>query len=221
MERVTASNSSTASRKDWQLIEQENIKYFQFKWKNHLAIYSTKYGENKFLRKFEPVFLKQIHSDIIINLDSNNNRIGDGLILQKKNIVPGLKIADCLPVYLFNDKKICIMHCGWRSIMKGIVKRAEELMGDYKYCLGASIGPCCYEIKQDVVELFNKKYKNAIIFKNQKYFLDLKTAVIKDLGNKDLLASLKLCTKCHPEYFYSYRRGDDKKRNYAIIMAEI
>jgi copper oxidase (laccase) domain-containing protein len=92
--------------------------------------------------------------------------------------------------------------------MKGIVKRAEELMGDYKYCLGASIGPCCYEIKQDVVELFNKKYKNAIIFKNQKYFLDLKTAVIKDLGN-------------HPEYFYSYRRGDDKKRNYAIIMAEI
>lgn len=221
MERVIPNNSSTASRKDWQLIEQENIKYFQFKWKNYLAIYSTKYGENEFLRKFEPVFLKQIHSDIIINLDSSDNRTGDGLILQKRNFVPGLKIADCLPVYLFNDKKVCIIHCGWKSIIKGIVKRAGELMGDYKYCLGASIGPCCYEVKQDVVELFNKKYKNAIILKAQEYFLDLKSAVIEDLGNKDLLASLDLCTKCHPEYFYSYRRGDDKKRNYAVIITRI
>jgi len=218
VERVIPNNSSTASRKDWQLIEQENIKYFQFKWRNNLAIYSTRYGEDKFLRNLEPVFLKQIHSDIIINLDSSNNRIGDGLILQKKNIVPGLKIADCLPVYLFNDKKICIIHCGWKSIIKGIAKKAEELMGAYKYCLGASIGPCCYEVKQDVVDLFNKKYKNVIVLKDQKYFLDLKSAVIEDLGNKDLLASLDLCTKCHPEYFYSYRRGDDKKRNYAVII---
>lgn len=221
MERVIPNNSSTASRKDWQLIEQENIKYFQFKWRNNLAIYSTKYGEDEFLRNLEPVFLKQIHSDIIINLDSNGSRMGDGLILQKRNIVPGIKIADCLPVYLFNDKKVCIIHCGWQGIIKGIVKRAKELMDNYKYCLGASIGPCCYEVKQDVVELFNKKYKNAIVLKDQKYFLDLKSAVIEDLGNKDLLASLDLCTKCHPEYFYSYRRGDDKKRNYAVIMTEI
>lgn len=218
MERVIPNNSSTASRKDWQLIEQENIKYFQFKWRNNLAIYSTRYGEDEFLRNLEPVFLKQIHSDIIINLDSNGSRMGDGLILQKRNIVPGIKIADCLPVYLFNDKKVCIIHCGWQGIIKGIVKRAKELMDNYKYCLGASIGPCCYEVKQDVVELFNKKYKNAIVLKDQKYFLDLKSAVIEDLGNKDLLASLDLCTKCHPEYFYSYRRGDDKKRNYAIII---
>lgn len=221
MERVIPNNSSTASRKDWQLIEQENIKYFQFKWRNNLAIYSTRNGEDEFLRNLEPVFLKQIHSDIIINLDSNGSRMGDGLILQKRNIVPGIKIADCLPVYLFNDKKICIIHCGWQGIIKGIVKRAKELMDNYKYCLGASIGPCCYEVKQDVVELFNKKYKNAIVLKDQKYFLDLKSAVIEDLGNKDLLASLDLCTKCHPEYFYSYRRGDDKKRNYAVIMTEI
>ena len=38
-----------------------------------------------------------------------------------------------------------------------------------------------------------------------------------ELGERDKLASLDLCTKCHPEYFYSYRRGD-KKRNYALIM---
>ena len=206
---------------DWQLIEKDNIKYFQFKWQNNFAVYSTKYGEDEFVRKFKPVFLKQIHSDIIIDADSNSDRVGDGLLSQKKNIAIGIKIADCLPVYLFNEKKICIIHCGWRSIIKGIAKKAAELLGDYKYVLGASIGSCCYEVKKNVVELFNQNYRNAIIFKDKKFFLDLKTAVKADLGNKNLLSSLDFCTKCHPEYFYSNRGGDNKKRNYAVIMTRI
>jgi copper oxidase (laccase) domain-containing protein len=90
-------------------------------------------------------------------------------------------------------------------------------MDNYKYVLGASIGPCCYEVKEDTAELFTQQYKNAVIRRNRKYFIDLKGAIIEDLGKEKLIASLDFCTKCHPEYFYSYRRGDKNKRDYAIL----
>jgi YfiH family protein len=203
----------------WEFITENNISYFQYQHKNNLAIYTTKSSKEKFLKKFSCIFLKQIHSSIIINIDSKHDRIGDGLVSGKKDVALGIKIADCLPVYIFNDEKICIIHCGWRSIIKGIAKKAKKMLGNYKYIMGACIGSCCYEIKADLKEIFAKEYPDAIITRENKYFLDLKRAVKKDLGNKYLLDDLNLCTKCHPEYFYSFRRGDGKKRNYAIITA--
>jgi copper oxidase (laccase) domain-containing protein len=97
------------------------------------------------------------------------------------------------------------------------VKNAKEMMQDFHYALGASIGPCCYEVGQDVVNLYTKEYNESIIMHDTQYFLDLKAAVRKDLGNETLLGSLELCTKCHPEYFYSHRNGD-KARNYGLVL---
>jgi len=202
----------------WTLIEENDIKYFRFRWQNHSALYSIKPSDGKFLKEFKPIFLKQIHSDIIVDVDRQGVGFGDGLMSKSINCALGIKVADCLPVYFFSGKKICILHCGWRGIMKGIVKSAAKFMGDYKYSLGASIGPCCYEVKDDVAKLFNKKYTNATISRDKKYFLDLKAAVIEDLGAGNLVGSLDLCTKCHPEYFYSHRRGDTK-RNYGVLKA--
>lgn len=203
----------------WQLIEEQKIRYFRFGWQNNIVVYSTKLGEVELLKKFSPLFIKQIHSEIILNVDSKKSRTGDGLITKRKNFALGIKVADCLPIYLFSKEKICLLHCGWRSISKGIAKEASRVLKNYKYILGASIGSCCYEIQRDVAKLFEEKYRNALIRKGGKYYLDLKSAVIEDLGKESLLGSLDLCTKCHPAYFHSYRRGDREKRNYAIMLA--
>jgi len=201
----------------WQLVHDKDIMFYQLKWKETTVLYSTKQGEAAFLRKFNPILLHQIHSSTIVDLDRDHKRIGDGMVTRRKNYALGIKVADCLPVYLFNAERICIIHCGWRSIIRGIAKQASTVMRNYKYILGASIGVCCYEVREDLVESFSEKYENAVVSDNQRYFLDLKAAVVKDLGERYLLASLDLCTKCHSEYFYSYRRGD-KKRNYAVIL---
>jgi hypothetical protein len=201
----------------WKLIDDDDTKFFECKSDNKLVLYSTKCNEKRFLERFRPVFLKQIHSDIIIDVDKDSARVGDGLLTQRSNLALGVRIADCLPVYLFNETKICIIHCGWQGIIKGIAKRAKRFMDNYKYVLGASIGPCCYEVKEDIARLFTQQYENAVIRRNRKYFIDLKGAVIEDLGEEKLIASLDFCTKCHPAYFYSYRRGDKNKRDCAII----
>jgi len=194
----------------WKLIEEPDVKYFQIIFDDKIFLYSTKIGAEKFLKKFSPIMLKQIHSNIIIDINKEQKIIGDGLITSGNKSI-GVKVVDCLPVYLFNAEKIAILHCGWRSIIKGIVKKAQDILEDYKYCLGAGIGTCCYEVKSDVAELFYQRYPSAIKKKNNKIFLDLKKTVIQELGAERLFADLNYCTYCHTEYFYSYRRGNRKR----------
>lgn len=207
------------SVKKWELIKQNRFTFFQFKTGGWVTGYSTISGGELFLKHFNPILIRQIHSDKIIDLDRTSDRIGDGMITSRKDSVLGIKIADCLPVFLFNEQRFCVVHCGWRGIIKRITQKAKLLMGEYKYVLGACIGPCCYEVGADTARFFIEKYKDAVQVQGNKYFVDLKAAVIEDLGEDKLTGNLDLCTKCHPKYFYSYRRGDKKKRNYSIAMA--
>jgi len=218
---MISNNTKSTRIISWELIKDDNTEFFQFKSDNRLMLYSIKSNEQRFLRRFKPILLKQIHLDEIIDVDHDSKRIGDGMISQKTNCIMGIKIADCLPVYLFNTQKGCIIHCGWRGIIKGIAKKARRLMSKYKYVIGACMGSCCYEVKKDTARLFTPQYKNAIIRRDRKYFVDLKAAVNEDLGKDNLIGSLDFCTKCHPEYFYSYRRGDKNKRNYAIAVPRV
>ena len=202
----------------WQLIEEAHNRYFQFKWYNNIALYTTRHSDQMILEKFNPRFLRQLHSDIIIDLDYNEGDSGDGLMTGQYALALGIKVADCLPVYIFSKNKIGIIHCGWRGVIKGIAKKAVQYLDKYQYALGASIGPCCYEIKEDVADLFARKYPAAVILKDNKYYLDLKSAVISDLGYHNMVGSLNYCTKCHPEYFYSHRQGDNLRRNHAVVL---
>ncbi|MCX7994162.1 MAG: polyphenol oxidase family protein [candidate division WOR-3 bacterium] len=198
----------------WQLIEDENLKYFRCEFENKIFLYSTKVGTQKFLYTFKPALLTQIHSDIIVDIDTDTKTTGDGLMTSSKSI--GVKVADCLPVYIFSQEKIMLLHCGWRSIIRGILAKALTIMREYKYVMGACIGPCCYEVKNDVARLFSEKYPEAVIRKYNKIYLDLKKAVLQELGKENLIAELNYCTYCNPDYFYSYRRGD-RERNYAVF----
>ncbi len=199
----------------WKLIEEPDLKYFQFNFEDKVFLYSTRYGTEKFLEKFKPIMLNQIHSDIIVDIDKEQKATGDGLIACGDKCI-GVKIADCLPVYLFSKERITLLHCGWRSIIKGILKKAKEILGDYRYVLGAGIGACCYVVKSDVASLFYKNYPEAVIEKDGKIYLDLKRAVITTLGKENFIADLDFCTFCNAKYFYSHRRGDNK-RNYAAL----
>jgi len=199
----------------WQFLSEKDVQYFQFAHPEFTAFYSTKRGQDALVKKLDPVFLKQIHSDIIINIDQSSERTGDGLTGSARRYL-GIKIADCLPVYLFSGSRIAILHCGWRGIIAGIARQARRILGDFHYLLGASIGPCCYEVKEDVSGRFEREYDKAIVTRDGKQHLDLKAAVIEDLGSTGLIGSLDLCTKCRTDLFYS-NRGGDTGRNFAAI----
>lgn len=204
---------------NWQYVSRKEYGYFEFAWRQYHAFYTTRKGQDFLIETTKPIFLKQIHSAAIIDVDSQKERRGDGLTSTRENAL-GVKVADCLPVYLFSQKRITVIHCGWRGIIAGIAKNAMKIMGGFKYVLGASIGPCCYEVQEDVAGLFEQNYKDALLMRKAKNYLDLKSAVIKDLGAERMLGSLNLCTKCHPDLFYSHRRGD-AQRNYALLNRDM
>jgi copper oxidase (laccase) domain-containing protein len=200
----------------WRLTSKGQIRYFEFAHGKHSAIYTTKHGQDDLIRDLTPIFSKQIHSKIIVDIDSAEEVTGDGVLSSTSQCI-GVKVADCLPVYLFAQGKTCVIHCGWRGIIEGIAKEAKKILHDFHYVLGASIGPCCYEVQHDVAKLFLDNHPNAVRQRSGKYFIDLRVAVTNDLGTEFLIGRLDLCTKCHAEYFYSHRLGDEQ-RNYALIV---
>ena len=58
-----------------------------------------------------PLPIELIHSQIVYDLNSLKNTEGikgDGIISQNKEFMPVLTVADCLPVYLYDNKrKVC------------------------------------------------------------------------------------------------------------------
>ncbi|UCD20299.1 MAG: polyphenol oxidase family protein [candidate division WOR-3 bacterium] len=199
----------------WRLVDTGKSRYYEFKKGGHSAFYTTKHGQDDLISDANPLFLKQIHSKVIVDIDAAVEFVGDGLVSSLDRCI-GVKVADCLPVYLFAPGKICVIHCGWRGIIAGIAKEAKRLLKNFTYVMGASIGTCCYEVQQDVADLFTHDYPHAVKQYDGGYFLDLKAAVMHDLGSGSLIGALDLCTKCHPESFFSHRLGDGK-RNYAFI----
>ncbi len=92
--------------------------------------------------------------------------------------------------------------------------------------IGPSIGPCCYEIGRDLAHQFTNKYENynhIIIERDNKVYLDLwkvNYLQIRDKGVKDRnIIVTKICTSCHNDKFYSYRKekGGTKHRMIAAI----
>ena len=65
------------------------------------------------------------HSDIINILDDNyiNNTEGDALITNQINKPMIIKVADCIPIILYDreNKVIALVHSGWKGTLKKII----------------------------------------------------------------------------------------------------
>ena len=44
-----------------------------------------------------------------------------------------------------------MLHCGWRGLAAGIVARGCEAVGATHAAIGPGIGPCCYEVGDEVL----------------------------------------------------------------------
>jgi hypothetical protein len=123
---------------------------------------------------------------------------------------PGVPIlalaADCVPVAIARTKGrpgLAVVHAGWRGLAAGVVEAAVSALGASTAAIvGPSIGPCCYEVGPEVTGQFD-----ADLARNG--MLDLWSAAERALGRAGVeeVERLDLCTRCHPEQFFSYRRS--------------
>lgn len=91
-------------------------------------------------------------------------RKADVVLTRQRDIPLVLSFADCVPIVLYDPIRqvIGIAHGGWRGTARGVAFAAVEAMrsrfdsqpGDIRACLAPSIGPCCYEVSENVRALF-------------------------------------------------------------------
>lgn len=176
--------------------------------------------------------LNQVHSNGIVRAEDiakGDIPEADGIISRNPSDVLCVRTADCVPVLLWNDAPtvIAAVHAGWRGIAQGIVKKAVNQMQKLgasviHVSIGPCIGPCCYEVGQDVVDALGSEH---LLHTNGTKYLDLAGIVISQALSagvrRDRIHSVDLCTSCHPDKFFSYRRdGASTGRNISLIGGE-
>lgn len=154
---------------------------------------------------------RQVHATTVNRAEAGERgREGDGLWTDEPG-VPMLKLtADCLPIALARqngDKPaLALLHAGRLGLLHGIVEGGvAALGGKLAAVVGPGIGPCCYEVGDDIAEEYRERFgDDALRGRN----LDLWTVAERVLraAGVESVERLDLCTACDPERFFSHRR---------------
>jgi YfiH family protein len=165
------------------------------------------------LRRHEERQKPRVYADVVRSPDKV-----DAHSTSNADLTPLVVVADCLPVAMVGPGGVAMAHCGWRGLAGGIVAEAAGAIEAEAAVVGPGIGPCCYEVGEEVLSEFADLEGVA-----QGRMLDL-TAVATTLLERAGVASVEssgLCTRCNPELFYSHRRdGERTGRQAGLVWIE-
>jgi len=175
------------------------------------------------------VLLEQIHSinvavpDTLHLGDVEIEEESDGVVTNEKGAMLAVRVADCVPVLLFDPLVgvIGASHNGWRGSVKNMMKNMivkMEMLGahtrDIHIALGPAIGECCYTVDMDRYVLFMEEMERfeKLIFRPHgggfhlnlvrlNYELAIESGI-----QKSNIDAFPFCTSCDHKRFFSYRR---------------
>jgi YfiH family protein len=163
----------------------------------------------------------------------------DVIVSDAKGVLAGVKTADCVPILLGDPATgaFAAVHAGWRgTLATAVVAAVERLAKDFdarpenlRAAIGASAGPCCYEVGSDVIDAFTSKFVDG-----EKLFTTTRPGHAKvDLltANRDQLISTgmtperihvaPICTMCRTDLFFSYRKEKSLHGKVGRLMAVV
>jgi len=137
-----------------------------------------------------------------------------------------VQVADCAPI-LTADRSgrfVAASHAGWRGTaadvagvsVRALAERYHALPETLSVAIGPCIGPCCYQVGEELVDAFGARGWSTVdrerwfIRRGGTLFLDLWRANADQLARAGVPAAQifvsRLCTACHSDWFCSYRR---------------
>jgi YfiH family protein len=152
--------------------------------------------------------------------------LADGLHTRSAGVPLGAFSADCVIAVMASPSvhHVALVHAGWRGLASGVVQRAAALFADPRevhVAIGPAIGPCHYEVGEDVVRAVYLGSGAAVTERRRgRTYLDLvgtTRAILRDAGVRSV-GDTGLCTACERRRFFSYRRDGVTGRHMAVGM---
>ncbi len=194
----------------------------------------------------DAVLSAQEHHTTLKNVTAADRGIGlsrpplvdvDGLLTDEPQVVLCTQYADCVPL-LFADPVrhvVATSHAGWRGTVAEIGRLTVERMQSDYGCdprdilagIAPSIGPCCFEVDAPVAEAFEALSVTdgdcCRAVGNGKFFVDLwetNRRILLSAGVKaENITVTDLCTRCHPQLFWSHRFSGAARGSLAAFIA--
>ena len=193
------------------------------------------------LRSAQPALPRQVHGRVVVRTDPwpETPPVADGVLRAVRSKpagpVPAVSTADCVPMLMLDrkGKTMAAVHAGWRGTAAGIAAAAVAVFEDegvpsaeLVVALGPAIGPCCYEVGDDVARAladvgggshapFTRGLPGAArVDLHHVLRLQLVAAGVPE-GS---IHAAPLCTHCRSDLFFSFRaEGPAAGRLMAVI----
>jgi YfiH family protein len=180
----------------------------------------------------------QVHSAAVRVVDARDRgqvcEQTDALVTDTPGVYLMLRFADCVPV-LFHDpvrRVVGLAHAGWRGtvacIARATVREMVETFGcrpaDIRAGIGASIGPCCYEVGDEVVEAARRVFPSVPdLLQRQpsgRWHLDLWVANRHQLVSEGLseIEVSAQCTACRTDEWFSHRAENGRTGRHGAVI---
>ena len=151
----------------------------------------------------------------------------DGFFTQLPGLLMMIKVADCQAILLYDPikKVVGVIHAGWRGSVNNIVAKAIQLMvteynsspPDIIAGIGPSLGPCCSEFRNWQQELPPNFSRFKVSANHFDFWAITQLQLLESGVMRENIEIAGLCTRCHPEVFYSYR-GEGKTGRFAVAV---
>ncbi len=183
------------------------------------------------------VGLKQVHGSDVVEVTHGvgPNINADGLLTQDPKAAIAVLGADCLPILMANRAGTVLgaAHAGWRGTRAQVAGQLAQRLHKHGVAwdqlvvaLGPAIGPCCYEVDEDVAQALQASCPDepqaAVAQGDGKFRVDLWQINRRTLINAGVVAeaidTVRFCTHCDSRFF-SHRREHGTTGRQAGIIA--
>jgi polyphenol oxidase len=154
---------------------------------------------------------RQVHAATVNRAAAGERgREGDGLWTDEPG-VPMLKLtADCLPVALARrngEPALALLHAGRLGLLEGILQAGVATLGGrVAAAVGPGIGPCCYEVGDDIADTYRARFGNAAVRGRNLDLWSVTDSILREAGVASV-ERLDMCTACNSEFFSHRRDG--------------
>jgi polyphenol oxidase len=165
---------------------------------------------------------RQVHSNRVVRAaPGHTNEEADGLWTDEPGVPLLAMSADCLPIVLVRthgERAVAVLHAGWKGLLDGIVAEGVKALGGgaLAAAIGPAIGPCCYEVGEDVATPYRGRFGYDVMRGTN---LDLWTAAEWELRAARVarIDRFDRCTSCEPDTFFSHRRDHGETGRQGVI----